>query len=146
VTQLRQRMQDELVRRNYAETTAVSYLAAVEEFARHFGKRPDQLGAEHIREYQLYLLRACATTQISVRHSLSERTGHTSFAVGEPCLPGGGVRPLKFKRQAVSCAANMSRPRVLKIKERPALRFSALLHSPKDVQSQGICLTAEILF
>lgn len=57
MTQLRQRMQDELVRRNYAETTAVSYLAAVEEFARHFGKRPDQLGAEHIREYQLYLLK-----------------------------------------------------------------------------------------
>jgi hypothetical protein len=57
VTQLRKQMQDELLRRNYSESTIRTYLHSVEEFAKHFGKRPDRLGAAHIREYQAYLLK-----------------------------------------------------------------------------------------
>jgi integrase/recombinase XerD len=57
VTQLRKMMLDELQRRNYAQNTVRSYINAVEEFAAYFRKRPDQLGPEHIRAYQVHLFR-----------------------------------------------------------------------------------------
>jgi integrase/recombinase XerD len=56
VTHLRQ-MLDELERRNYSPNTVRSYLHAVEEFARHFRRSPEQLGPDHVREYQVHLFR-----------------------------------------------------------------------------------------
>ncbi len=57
MTHLRQTMLDELQRRNYAKTTVESYIHAVERFAKHFKRRPDQLNQDHLRTYQAYLLR-----------------------------------------------------------------------------------------
>src|ERR1700742_1177525 len=57
VTHLRQLMLDELERRNYSPNTVPSYLHAVEEFARHFRCSPEQLGPDHVREYQVHLFR-----------------------------------------------------------------------------------------
>jgi integrase/recombinase XerD len=56
MTQLRQRMLKELQRRNYSTGTIRLYLRHVAEFAQHFHRSPDRLGAEHIRQYQLFLI------------------------------------------------------------------------------------------
>ena len=55
MTHLRQLMIEELQRRNFAETTIRSYVHGVEHFSRYFHRRPDQLGPEHIRQYQAML-------------------------------------------------------------------------------------------
>jgi integrase/recombinase XerD len=57
VTHLRQIMLEELTRRNYAESTIHTYIHTVEHFSRHFHRSPDQLGPEHIRQYQAIPLR-----------------------------------------------------------------------------------------
>ena len=55
MTHLRQLMLEELRRRNFADSTIRSYLHGVQHFSRYFHRRPDQLGPEHIREYQAAL-------------------------------------------------------------------------------------------
>jgi site-specific recombinase XerD len=56
MTPLRQRFVQDLQIRNYAPRTISTYVAAVIAFARHFGRSPEQLDAEHVRQYQLHLL------------------------------------------------------------------------------------------
>ena len=57
MTHLRKMMLEELERRNYAQTTRDCYIQTIEDFARYFKRPPDQLGPEHIRQYQAYLFR-----------------------------------------------------------------------------------------
>src|SRR5450432_2220558 len=57
VPQLRKMMLEELQRRNYSQATVRCYLKAVEAFAKHFHRSPDQLGPEEIRAYQVYLFK-----------------------------------------------------------------------------------------
>jgi site-specific recombinase XerD len=48
-------MTEELVRRNYSESTRECYIRTIKEFALHFKCSPDKLGLEHIRIYQAHL-------------------------------------------------------------------------------------------
>ncbi len=57
MTQLRQIMLEELERRNYAQSTIHTYIRTVEHYSQHFHRAPDQLGLEHIREYQAAMFR-----------------------------------------------------------------------------------------
>ena len=56
MTPLRQRFLDDLRLRNYSPRTLECYAAAVAQFARHFGRSPEVLGPEDIRNYQLHWL------------------------------------------------------------------------------------------
>ncbi|MBI1788119.1 MAG: site-specific integrase [Acidobacteria bacterium] len=52
---LRQRMAEDMRRRNFSTETQRAYVHYIAEYAKYFGVSPDQLGPEAIREYQLHL-------------------------------------------------------------------------------------------
>jgi integrase/recombinase XerD len=64
-------MLEELQRRNLSPITTRIYLRAVEEFARYYKKSPDQLGPEHIGEYQAHLFSERKLGAIAVTQQLS---------------------------------------------------------------------------
>ena len=57
MTPLRQRVLDELQRRNYSPATTRGYILAIKQFAEYFGKSPERLGGDEIRQFELHLLK-----------------------------------------------------------------------------------------
>lgn len=55
MTHLRQRMIEDLQLRGLSERTQVVYVRAVRQLAEHYGKSPDQISEEELRQYFLYL-------------------------------------------------------------------------------------------
>jgi len=55
MTHLRNITIEELVRRNYSDSTRECYIRTINEFALYFHCPPDKLGLEHIRIYQAHL-------------------------------------------------------------------------------------------
>lgn len=56
MTKFLERMREELVRRNYAESTIRSYMRIVKEFHQYASKRLDHLGPDDLRHYHAHLL------------------------------------------------------------------------------------------
>ena len=82
MTALRKRMLEELQRRNYSPTTIRAYLHIVEVFARHFGKSPDKLDQEHLRQYQLHLLHDRKLTVGTIVSMLPSMSLSVASAIG----------------------------------------------------------------
>ena len=61
MTELRQRMIEEMTIRNYSPKTITEYVRSVARFAKHFSRPPDRLTPDHVREYQLHLIETGAS-------------------------------------------------------------------------------------
>lgn len=57
MTQPLEKMLEELQRRNYSSKTTYVYLKTVRDFGKHFHRRPEKLGPNELRRYQVFLLK-----------------------------------------------------------------------------------------
>jgi site-specific recombinase XerD len=57
MTALRQRLIDDMRLRNFSPHTVEAYVRAVAHFARRYGRSPDQLSGEQVREYLLHMVK-----------------------------------------------------------------------------------------
>ena len=55
MSQLRQRMMEDMQLRGFSARTQECYVAAVRQLAEHYHRAPDQLAEEDLRQYFLYL-------------------------------------------------------------------------------------------
>lgn len=107
MTSLRQKMTDELVRRNYSDGTARAYLRSVASFANYFNRPPDQLGPEQIREYIAHLFE---TRQLS-SSSVSQQVAALRFFYVKTSRQGWSVEETPYPKR------EQSLPLILSVEE-----------------------------
>jgi integrase/recombinase XerD len=93
VTPLRKPMLEDLQIRNYAPTTVAAYIRSVAEFA----KSPDLLGAEHVREYQLYLIKEKGVSLSSYIQAVCALRFLYSHTLRKPLAFGCSLKPILVK-------------------------------------------------
>ena len=152
MTQLRQKMLEELQRRNYSHRTAKTYVRIIRDFAQHFHQPPDKLGPEQIRQYQSYLFQTKKLTTATVsqyvsalrflyvktlrRHFLSE---HIPFPKSPRRLPI--VLTPEEVTQLINSAANLFHRTLLMTLYSTAVRRSELCRlKATDIDSQRMMI------
>jgi integrase/recombinase XerD len=109
MTPLRQRLLEELQRRNYAPRTIASYVLQVAQFARHFGRSPDQLGADDLRTWQLHLLQVKHAAWSTYNQAVCALRFFYRTCLGRPEV----VTALPFGKRPKTLPAVLSRDEVL---------------------------------
>jgi integrase/recombinase XerD len=152
MTTLRQRMIEDLKLRNRSARTIQSYIAHVANFARHFGKSPELLGVEEIRQYQVYLVnerrvswstfnQAVCALRFFYRHTLgrADKVEHIPFPRQPKKLPVV-LSPLEVQR--LLTAVRDYKLRVLLMTTYAAgLRLSEVIHlQVSDIDSQRMVI------
>jgi integrase/recombinase XerD len=148
VTQLRQKMLEELERRNYSHRTAKTYVRIIRDFAKYFHQPPDKLGPEQIRQYQAYLFRtkelttATVSQYVSALRFLYVKTLHRHFLSEHIPFPKSPRRlPIVLSpeevTQLINSAANLFHRTLLMTLYSTAVRRSELCClKATDIDSQ----------
>ena len=126
MTQLRQRMLEELRQRNYSVGTIRLYLLHVATFARHFHRSPDQLGAEEIRRYQLFLIQEKKLAWSSYNQIVCALRFFYAKTLKRPCL----LEDIPFPRKQQQLPLILSREEVARI-----------LTAPQHLKSRALLMT-----
>src|SRR5260370_316769 len=109
MTHLRKRMLEDLQRRNYSEGTTRFYIRIVEDFSRRFSRPPDQLGPQHIREYQAELFQkrklspGTVTQRLAALRFFYIKTLKKAWSIAETPYPKKGFHlPSILSREEVA--------------------------------------------
>jgi integrase/recombinase XerD len=152
VTRLRKTMLDELRRRNYAQSTVRTYVKAIEDFARYFGKSPERLGPQHIRQYQVHLFhdRKLAATTVVQRAAalrfLFVKTLHRPYLPDQIPFPKRARRlptvlSLEEVALLIDCAKNLMHRAILMTLYATGLRRAELCRlKVADIDSERMVI------
>lgn len=148
MTPLRRRMLEEMRIRNLAPTTQQVYVSCVARFAQHFGRSPDQLGPEDVREFLRYLTdevgASCAfrTLNACALRFLYHKTLKVDWSVDHIPLPR---RPRKLPVVLSPAEVQRFLAAIVGLKQRAmvmtlygaGLRVSELIHlKPEDIDRE----------
>jgi len=94
-TPITKRMAEDMLVRNLAVRTIDTYTYHVDRFARHFGKLPEDLGPEQIREFQLWLIQVSNSGPRQMRCDCVAKPQLLRLAFRKPVMLAAGC-PLFF--------------------------------------------------
>jgi integrase/recombinase XerD len=123
VTRLRELMIEELRRRNFAETTIRSYVHGVEHFSHYFHRRPDQLGPEHIRQYQAMLFSKLKFSP----NTVTQRLGALRFFYIKVLKKNWSVAETPYPRKIIRLPEILSPEEVARLIDAAELPFYRIL-------------------
>jgi integrase/recombinase XerD len=123
VTHLRQTMLEELRRRNYAESTIRSYIRTVEHFSRHFHRPPDQLGPDHIRQYQAALF----TRWKLQSNTVIQKLAALRFFYAQVLKKGWSVAETPYPKKVLHLPQVLSREEVARLIDAAESSFHRIL-------------------
>ncbi len=123
MTHLRQIMLEELERRNYAPSTIRAYIRTVEHFARHFHRPPDQLGLEHIRQYQAAMFR----TWKLAPNTVTQRLAALRFFYIQVLKQGWSVAETPYPKKVLHLPEILSQQEVARLIDAAETPFQRIL-------------------
>ena len=111
MTHLRQIMLEELERRNHAPATIRCYIRTVEHFSRYFHRPPDQLGPEHIPQYQAALF----THWKRVANTVTQRLAALRFFYVQVLKRGRSIAETPYPKKVIHLPEIISQEEVARL-------------------------------
>jgi integrase/recombinase XerD len=146
-------MLEDMVIRNFSTSTQKLYLCQVSQFAKHFRKSPELLGAEQIRSYQLYLINerklapgsvVVATAVLRFLYNITlQRDWNIDLILPLPNRPRKlpDILSPEETRRFLSCVPRYNARTILTASYAAGLRISeAVALKPTDIDSQRMTI------
>jgi integrase/recombinase XerD len=155
MTELRRRMDNDMVLRGMAATTREAYLAAVTGLARYYRRSPDQVSEEEVQAYLLELLqvrhRAWSTVNIAVHglrflYHVTLKHDRVAFSIPAPRQPAKVPHILSTDdvRRILAATANPKHHAMLATAYASGVRLNELVHlRVADIDSARMTIRVE---
>jgi integrase/recombinase XerD len=155
MTELRRRMDDDMVVRGMAVRTRETYLAAVRGLAKYYRRSPDQISDDEVQAYLLYLIRdrhrswnTCHIVVHGLRFLYHTTLKHDRTTFSIPSMRQPGKLPAILSgaevQQILAHAANLKHRTMLLTTYAAGLRLNEVIHlRVSDIDSARMTIRVE---